>query len=63
LAQLDPLLTSEEKPITAGLLHSLFKGKSINTAGFIIAKLITEGLLKISNESLRSYELTDPNES
>lgn len=62
LAQLDPLLASEEKPITSGVILKLYKGKSVNTAGFIIAVLISEGLLKVSKESLRSYERNDSSE-
>jgi hypothetical protein len=62
LTQLDPLLASDEKPITAGLLRSLFKGKSVNSAGFVIAALIAEGLLKVSEGSLRSYVPMDSTE-
>jgi hypothetical protein len=62
LSLLDPLLSSQEKQITSGMLRSLFKGKSVNSAGFIIAALISEGLIKISDESLRSYECIDPAE-
>lgn len=60
LAQLDPLLSSEEKPITSGMLRSLFQSKSINTIGFVMAALIAEGLLKVSDERLRTYERIDP---
>ena len=62
VAQLDPLLSSAEKPITSGLLHALFNGKSANSAGFLLAVLIKEGLIKISKESLRCYERIDPAE-
>jgi len=62
LVLLDPLLASEEKPITSGLLRELFQGKSSNSAGFILAVLINEGLLKVSKDSLRCYERIDPTE-
>ncbi len=62
LTELDTVLTSDEKPITAGSIKSLFQGKSVNTVGFLIAALIAEGLLKISEGSLRSYQRVDPAE-
>jgi len=62
LVLLDPLLASEEKPITSGLLRELFKGKSSNSAGFVLAVLLKEGLLKVSKDSLRCYERIDPTE-
>lgn len=62
LAQLDPLLASEEKPITSGVLRSMFQGKSVNTVGFLVAALIAEKLLKVADEKLRTYERIDPTE-
>jgi hypothetical protein len=60
LTELDPLLTSAEKPITAGSLRTLFQGKSANTTGFIMAVLIAEGLLKVSEPGC--YVRIDPSE-
>lgn len=54
--------TEDETPITAKKLRDIFKGKSVNTVGFLMAALIAEGLLKISENSLRSYDRIDPAE-
>ncbi len=48
LVQLDSLLASVQEPITSGLLRMIFKGKSANSAGFVLAVLLSEKLLKIS---------------
>ncbi|MCB2183112.1 MAG: hypothetical protein KQH63_13840 [Desulfobulbaceae bacterium] len=60
LVELDSVLASGEKPITSGKLHSMFKGKSANSSGFVLAVLLNEGLLKRSNDNLRHYERIDP---
>ena len=57
---MDPLMASGDKPLTAGMLRELFKGRSVNTCGFVIAALIHEGLLKVADESKRTYERIDP---
>jgi hypothetical protein len=62
LGQLDPLLASEENPLTSGVIRELFRGKSVNTTGFLIAALISEGLLKIDDEVKRTYKRIDPTE-
>lgn len=62
LAQLDTSMQSEDKPITASMLKELFKGKSTNTTGFVIAALIHEGLLRIDDEIKRTYQRIDPAE-
>ncbi len=62
LGQLDPLLATEDKPITSGIIRELFRGKSVNTTGFLIAALISEGLLKIDDEVKRTYKRIDPTE-
>lgn len=49
-------ITPDDTPITAKKLKEIFKGKSVNTVGFSISALLAEGLLKISENSLRSYE-------
>ena len=53
---IDSLLSSEEKSITSGSLQTLFKGKSANSAGFALAVLLSEGLVKVSKDNLRHYE-------
>jgi hypothetical protein len=50
------LLASQKKPVTSGSLHGLFEGRSSNSAGFILAVLLKEGLLKISPGN-RHYDL------
>ena len=42
------LLASQKKPITSSSLLGLFEGRSSNTAGFLLAALLREGLLKLS---------------
>jgi hypothetical protein len=48
-------IAQDETPITAKKLKDTFKSKSVNTVCFAIAALIAEGLLKVSEGSLRSY--------
>ncbi|MEK6196504.1 MAG: hypothetical protein N2F24_20010 [Deltaproteobacteria bacterium] len=50
------LLSSQKKPITSGSLHGLFENRSSNSAGFILAVLLKEGILKISPGN-RHYNL------
>jgi hypothetical protein len=59
LAKVEPLLTSKEKPITSGTLRALFKGKSVNSAGFLLAVLMAEGLIKVSEDGQQRYEHSD----
>lgn len=47
---------SEESPLTSGTLQILFAGKSINTAGFLLAVLSNEGLIHNVPDSVRSYQ-------
>ena len=41
---------------------SLFEGKNSNSAGFILAVLLNEGLLKVSSDNQRNYERIDQKE-
>ena len=59
---LDSIMAIEKKPITSGSLQVLFKNKSSNTAGFILAVLLAEGLLKVSEGNARHYERVDQKE-
>jgi len=59
---LTPLLSSEDKMVTSGSLNPLFAGKSVNSAGFLLAVLIHEGLIQIVGEKPRTYERRDPKE-
>ena len=48
------------KPITSHTLVPLFKGLSVNTAGFLLAVLKHEGLVQPRADHPRSYERLDP---
>ena len=52
---------SQDKTLTSGSLHALFMGKSVNTAGFLLAVLKNEGLIRTVPGSLRSYQRIEPN--
>ena len=45
------------KPITCHTLSPIFKGKSVNTAGFLLAALKHVGLVQNSADNPRVYEL------
>ena len=62
LEEIDSLLAAEKRPITSGSLKELFDGKSSNSAGFVLAVILSEGLLKISSNNERHYERIDPKE-
>ena len=49
----------KETLVTARSLHPIFKGKSANTAGFLLAVLKEEGLIVRSAESPRKYVRTE----
>lgn len=48
------------KPITCHTLVPLFKGQSVNTAGFLLAVLKHEGLVQPRADQPRTYERLDP---
>ena len=62
LEEIDSLLAAEKGPITSGSLKELFDGKSSNSAGFVLAVILSEGLLKISSNNERHYGRIDPKE-
>jgi hypothetical protein len=47
------------KFITSASFKSLFKGKSVNTAGFLTAVMRHEGLIRPMKDKRRCYELLD----
>ena len=47
LEEIHSLLAHQEK-VTSGSLHELFDGRSSNSAGFILAVLLKEKLVKVS---------------
>lgn len=61
LEEIEKVLAAKQ-PITSGSLHELFQGKSSNSAGFFLAVLKEEGLVKISESNLRHYEHNNPAE-
>ena len=48
--------------ITSYTLHTLFKGKSTNSPGFMLAALLAAGLVQRSTTNDRGYESTDGKE-
>ena len=48
------------KPVTAFVLDPLFKGRSVNTPGFLLAVLVHEKLLIPMQCKKRSHEPVDP---
>jgi len=48
------------KPITSILLNPLFRGKSANTPGFLLAVLLHEKVIRSMQGKLRRHELMDP---
>jgi hypothetical protein len=62
LEEIDSLLAAEKGPITSGSLKELFDGKSSNSAGFVLAVILSEGLLKVSSNNERHYKRIDQKE-
>lgn len=50
----------ESKSVTAFTLQSVYKGKSFNNGGFLLAVLKQEGLVSTSKENPRQYQPADP---
>lgn len=59
LEQIYSLLASQKGLVTSGNLMGLFEGKSSNTAGFLLAAILAEGFLKVSQDNQKQYELID----
>lgn len=57
LSEIIPLLNSDQ--ITSGTLNPVFKGTSANTAGFILAVLLSERIVKLISAIPRKYHLDD----
>jgi hypothetical protein len=57
---MDLIELSTETPITSSSLQGLFKGKSSNSPGFIMAVLKKEGLIKSPVGKSRNYMCNDP---
>jgi hypothetical protein len=47
-----------DEPVTSICLRSLFKGKSVNTSGFLLAVLVAEGILEALPKKTRLFEVT-----
>ncbi|PKO42907.1 MAG: hypothetical protein CVU29_11295 [Betaproteobacteria bacterium HGW-Betaproteobacteria-22] len=60
LADIQAALAKAPQPITSYALTNLFKGKSVNTPGFLMATLKQEGLVKLLEGKIRGYELIAP---
>lgn len=48
------------QPITSYMLYPLFRGKSLNSPGFMLAVLQHEGFVRHMMDKKRSYERIDP---
>lgn len=48
------------QPITSYMLYPLFRGKSLNSPGFMLAVLQHEGFVRHMQDKKRSYERSDP---
>lgn len=48
-------------PTTSFALYPLFNGKSVNTPAFLLAALLSEGLMQIHPDNPRCYATTDAN--
>lgn len=46
------------QPVTSSSLRAIFKGKSVNTSGFLLAALIAEGLLEALPKKSRQFKAT-----
>ena len=51
----------KDSPIVSMALFPLFNGKSVNTPSFLLASLVSEGILKQSPGKKRHYQLGDAN--
>jgi hypothetical protein len=51
--------SGEETPITGMALRSVFKGKSVNTPSFLLATLVSEGILQPVEGKQRHYQIGD----
>ncbi len=60
LEQVEVFLASQEQPTTSSSLNALFKGKSINSGGFLLAILRHEGLMENTEGQKRGYVRSDP---
>lgn len=49
----------KDQAITSASFSSLFQGRSVNTPGFLLAALKSEGLVRPSKDKRRCYELCD----
>lgn len=55
------LMLMEAKSFSSSTVQRMFfQGKSVNSGGFVLAALRHEGLIRVSEGSLRSYERLDP---
>ena len=50
----------EDQPITSMAFRKIYRGKSANNAGFLVAVLLAEGLLEPIGEKKRVHQACDP---
>lgn len=59
LSTIQDALANAPQPVTSFAFSKLFLGKSTNTPAFLLAALVSEGLLKILGDKQRGYEILD----
>lgn len=56
---IEKALRSAKGAIASGTLHALFRGKSVNSAGYLLAVLRQEHVVQLRHGKSRQYELGD----
>jgi hypothetical protein len=59
LSSIQDALANAPQPVTSFAFSKLFQGKSTNTPAFLLAALLSEGLLKPIADKQRGYEILD----
>lgn len=59
LAAIEKALSGAKDGLSSGALRSIFKGKSVNTAGFLLAVLKAEGAVQLQEGKTRLYEVAE----
>ena len=61
LAAMQKAIEIGPTPTTSYALYTLFQGKSVNTPAFLLATLLSEGLMQIHPDNPRCYATADAN--
>ena len=60
LQEVENLLASKEYSVKSSSIHTLFMRRSLNNGGFMLAVLINEGLVLVTEERENRYRRCDP---